>query len=44
MQIEPPVTIVLPVPNRYITTFKKLPMIQPNKKIKTNIRVDMSIL
>ena len=44
IHIERPLLIDLPVPNLYITTFRKLPIIVPSRKIKKKIRNDISIL
>jgi len=44
MQIDLPFTIVLPVLKRNITTFKKLPIIVPSKKIKIKINTFMYIV
>ena len=44
IQIDRPVTIVLPVLNLKITTFKKLPIIVPNKKIKIKTSIFMYIV
>lgn len=44
IQIDRPVTIVLLVLNLKITTFKKLPIIVPNKKIKIKISIFICIV
>ena len=44
IHIDLPLAIDLPVLKRYITTFKKLPIIVPSKKTKTNINIFIKIL